>query len=204
VTSKIPIYRLKLVKECTMQVSERELDKPFAVARFIERWVGTDDREHLVAIFLDADCRIVGAHVVAVGSLDHAHTTAREVFKAAIVANAHGLILGHNHPSGCLDPSESDIRSTKKLIYLGTMLGIRVLDHVIVSRNGFRSMHEMGLVPTSRSADADAAERGEPWVTNGSVRALPRDSSACPSSKPGVISGPPENPIKRNGIRLFS
>jgi DNA repair protein RadC len=147
VSIKVPIYRLKLIKDGTMQVSERVLDKPFAVARVIERWVGTADREHLVAIFLDADCRIVGAHVIAVGSLDHAHTTAREVFKAAIVGNAHGLILGHNHPSGSLDPSESDIRSTKKLIYLGTMLGIRVLDHVIVSRNGFRSMGEMGLVP---------------------------------------------------------
>jgi DNA repair protein RadC len=158
VSIKVPIYRLKLIKDGTMQVSERVLDKPFAVARVIERWVGTSDREHLVAIFLDADRRIVGAHVIAVGSLDHAHTTAREVFKAAIVANAHGLILGHNHPSGSLDPSESDIRSTKNLIYLGTMLGIRVLDHVIVSRNGFRSMHEMGLVPTLLKATDDESE----------------------------------------------
>jgi len=158
VNVKVPIYRLKLIKDRTMQVSERVLDKPFAVARFIERWVGTADREHLVAICLDAECRIIGAHVVAVGSIDHAHTTGREVFKAAIVANAHGLVLGHNHPSGSLDPSKSDIRTTKKLIYLGTMLGICVLDHVIVSRNGFRSMHEMGLIPTpSKRSDEKSA-----------------------------------------------
>lgn len=151
---KVPIYRLKLIKERTMNVCQRVLDQPFAAARFVERWIGAADREHLVAVFLDAECRIVGAQVVAVGSLDHAHTTAREVFKAAILANSHGLILGHNHPSGSLDPSASDIRSTKKLIYLGNMLGIRVLDHVIVSRNGFRSMHEMGLVLTpSKTSD---------------------------------------------------
>ncbi len=157
-TFKIPIYRLKLVKERTMQVSERTLDKPCAAARFIARWVGSSDREHLVALFVDAECRLTGAHVVAVGSLDHAHTTAREVFKAAIIANSHGVILGHNHPSGSLDPSDSDIRTTKKLVYLGTMLGIRVLDHVIVSRNGFRSMHEMGFVPEPSKAHDDESE----------------------------------------------
>ncbi len=189
---KVLNYRLKLVKDRMMQVSDRVLDKPFAVARFIERWVGASDRENLVAIFVDAECRIVGAQVVAVGSLDHAHTTAREVFKGAIIASAHGLILGHNHPSGSLDPSESDIRTTKKLAYLGRMLGVRVLDHIIVSRNGFRSMREMGLVPIMCGGEAHAAEPSSRGVTEGSVGALPRDSSACPSSEPSVILGLPE------------
>jgi DNA repair protein RadC len=155
---KVPIYRLKLVKDRMMQVSDRVLDEPLVAARIIERWVGSSDREHLVVLFVDAECRFIGAHVIAVGSLDHAHTTAREVFKAAIVANSHGVILGHNHPSGSLDPSESDIRTTKKLVYLGTVLGIRVLDHVIVSRNGFRSMHEMGLVPEPAKVSDDESE----------------------------------------------
>jgi len=158
VSIKVPIYRLKLIKDRTMQVSERLLDKPFAAARVVERWIGDADREHLVALFLDSECRFIGAHVIAVGSLDHAHTTAREIFKAAIVANGYGLVLGHNHPSGSLDPSESDIRTTKKLIYLGTMLGIRMLDHIIVSRNGFRSMHEMGLVPEPAKRTDDEGE----------------------------------------------
>jgi DNA repair protein RadC len=155
-TYKVPLYRLKLVKDRVVEFTEREIDQPFVAARFIERLIGNADREHLVALFLNAGCEIVGANVVAIGSLDHAHTTAREVFKGAIAANAHALVLGHNHPSGSLEPSPSDIRMTRKLVFLGRMLSIPVLDHVLVSLKGFRSMHEMGLVPAPSKASEDS------------------------------------------------
>jgi DNA repair protein RadC len=89
-------------------------------------------------------------HQIAMGTLDGARTTGREVFKCAIVANAHSVVLGHNHPSGCLEPSETDIAMTRKLVMLGKMLSIPILDHVVVSFRGFRSMREMGIVPTAQ------------------------------------------------------
>jgi len=155
---KVPVYRLKLVKDRLLELSEKVLSQPYAAARFVERWISTCDREHLVSVFLDAECRIIGAQIIAVGSLGGVHTTGREVFKAAILANAHGLVLGHNHPNGSLEPSKEDIRMTRRLSFLGKLLGIRLHDHVVVSRSGFRSMREMGLVPSATgNGESEAA-----------------------------------------------
>ncbi len=167
-TFRVPLYRLKLVKDREIRFTEREIDQPVVAARLVERLIGNADREHLVAVFVNAQCEITGINIVAVGSLDHAHTTAREVFKGAIVANAHGVILGHNHPSGSLEPSPTDIRMTRKLVFLGRMLSIPVLDHVVVSQRGFRSMHEMrllgGLAGSPPRSLHDGSPVGQPLV----------------------------------------
>jgi len=149
---KVPIYRLKLIKDRVVEYTERKIDQSFVAGRFIERLIGSADREHLVTVFVNSQSEILGVNVVAIGSLDHAHTTAREVFKCAIVANAHAIVLGHNHPSGSLEPSEADLLMTRKLVFLGRMLGIPILDHVIVSQRGFRSLLEAGIVPAQEAA----------------------------------------------------
>jgi DNA repair protein RadC len=64
----------------------------------------------------------------------------REVFKSAILANAVGIILCHNHPSGELTPSNEDVQITKLIVDAGKLLGIKVLDHIIVSNKGYRSL----------------------------------------------------------------
>jgi DNA repair protein RadC len=86
-------------------------------------------------------------NVIAMGTLVSLSTTGREIFKGAIAANAHSIILGHNHPSGDLEPSKADIRMTGQAVLLGRMLSIPVLDHVVVSRRGFSSMRQLGIVP---------------------------------------------------------
>ena len=78
---------------------------------------------------------------------------AREVFKAAIVANAQAIVLGHNHPSGDPAPSESDIKMTRDLIRAGQLLRIEVLDDVVVGHpqhqpNGYSSLRELGYFYT--------------------------------------------------------
>lgn len=66
----------------------------------------------------------------------------REVFKCAILSNSHSIIIAHNHPGGSLTPSDEDIAITRQLIQAGKLLGIEVLDHLIVSFNGIRSIRE--------------------------------------------------------------
>ena len=70
----------------------------------------------------------------------------REVFSDAIVDRAASIILVHNHPSGDTEPSQEDIAITKRLVEAGELLGIKVHDHVIVSKNGYTSMKERGLI----------------------------------------------------------
>jgi DNA repair protein RadC len=70
----------------------------------------------------------------------------REVFADAITDRTASVILVHNHHSGTLEPSKQDILMTKQLVEAGSILGIRVLDHLIISKKGHVSMKEKGLV----------------------------------------------------------
>lgn len=145
-TYRIPIFRLKLVKDKVLQFTDANVDQPHVAARLLGRLIGASDREQLVALFLDGYKDIVGVHVIATGCLDSCRTTPREVFKAAIVANAHGIVLGHNHPSGGIEPSHADIRLTRRLVRTGTLLGIPILDHLVVWRSQWCSFAERGLL----------------------------------------------------------
>jgi DNA repair protein RadC len=73
--------------------------------------------------------------------------SARDVFKAAILANAAALICAHNHPSGATEPSRQDIRITKQLMEAGKLLDIPVHDHLIIGFDGaYTSLAERGLM----------------------------------------------------------
>ena len=98
------------------------------------------DREMILSIMLTVRNDLIGVETVSIGSVTASTTTPRDVFKSAILANAVSVILCHNHPSGDLTPSGEDIRITKKLIEAGELLGIKVLDHLIVSYKGFNSL----------------------------------------------------------------
>lgn len=103
------------------------------------------DREHLVALLLDAANHIQSICEILVGTLSGSLVhprEVREVFKAAILANASGIILAHNHPSGDTAPSEQDREVTERLGKAGELLGIPVLDHIIVGCNTSYSFRE--------------------------------------------------------------
>jgi len=98
------------------------------------------DREMLLSVMLTVKNDLIGVETVSIGSITASTTTPRDVFKSAILANAVSIIICHNHPSGELVPSDSDINITKQLIAAGELLGIKVLDHLIVSNRGYRSL----------------------------------------------------------------
>ena len=82
---------------------------------------------------------------VSVGSLDTSIVHPREAFKEAISSTAASIIFVHNHPSGDPQPSEDDIKLTKRLVEVGELLGIEVLDHIIVGDKGYISLKGKGL-----------------------------------------------------------
>ena len=102
------------------------------------------DREMLVSIMLTTSNQLIGVETVSIGTLNSSHTSPREIFKSAILANAFGIILCHNHPSGDLTPSTHDCKLTEMLREAGDLLGIKVIDHIIVSHQGFVSLQETG------------------------------------------------------------
>ncbi|OGS36443.1 MAG: hypothetical protein A2293_06605 [Elusimicrobia bacterium RIFOXYB2_FULL_49_7] len=104
------------------------------------------DREHFLTIHLDSRNQILGMETVSIGSLNYSIVHPRECFKASLLLNAASMILVHNHPSGSLEPSEEDVSLTKRMIQAGRLLGIEVLDHVIISGDGYMSFKEKQMM----------------------------------------------------------
>lgn len=103
-------------------------------------------KEHFVIFFLDARNQEIAREIISVGTLTMSVVHPREVFEAAIARSAGQILLAHNHPSGDPEPSAEDIRVTAQLCEAGKILGIQIVDHVIVSAAGFRSMKAGGLL----------------------------------------------------------
>ena len=103
-------------------------------------------QEYFVCISLDGANEVIEKRVVTIGLLDKSPVHPREVFADVIADRAASVIFAHNHPSGDEQPSESDRRIHDQLTKAGAILGLRVLDHVIVTRKGYFSFQEAGLI----------------------------------------------------------
>jgi DNA repair protein RadC len=103
-------------------------------------------QEHFICITLNGAGEVLGNRVITVGLLNHSLVHPREVFADAITDRAASVICVHNHPSGSLEPSSQDIAITAQLKEAGSLIGIQLVDHVIVTRTGHMSLRERGLV----------------------------------------------------------
>ena len=108
----------------------------------------TRETEHFLAVTLDGAHNIINVHLVTMGLVNRTLAHPREVFRPSIMDNATAIILVHNHPSGNLEPSEDDLELTTRMQRAGSLIGIGVLDHIIISRNGYRSLVESGEMST--------------------------------------------------------
>ena len=103
-------------------------------------------QEYFVCISLNGANEVIEKRVVTIGLLDQSPVHPREVFADVIADRAAAVIFAHNHPSGELRPSTADLRMHEQLTEAGKILGLRVLDHVIVTRRGYLSFQEAGLI----------------------------------------------------------
>jgi len=103
-------------------------------------------REHLMVIYLNARNEMIFKKPMFVGTLNANLVHPREIFAEALKQNAASVILVHNHPSGDSEPSEEDIKVTKRIIEAGRIMGIEVLDHVIITKAKAFSFKENKLV----------------------------------------------------------
>jgi len=103
-------------------------------------------QEHFICVTLNGAGEILGNRTITVGLLNHSLVHPREVFADAITDRAASIICIHNHPSGTLEPSSQDIAITNQLKDAGLLIGIQLIDHIIVSKNGHVSMREQGFL----------------------------------------------------------
>lgn len=135
----VPEMRLALIKEPGGK--PLPIGSPEDLEKFVEP-LRHYDTEHFVAFHLDARNQVTNFQTVSIGTVSASLVHPREVFKAAILANSHAIIVAHNHPAGSLTPSKEDLETTEILIKAGDLMGVKVIDHVIVSSNGLCSLRE--------------------------------------------------------------
>ena len=106
----------------------------------------TKQQEYFLTITLDGASHIINTRTVFIGTLNQSLVHPREVFADAIADRAAGIIIAHNHPSGTLSASRADIQITERLDEVSKLVGIELLDHVILARDGFYSFTDEGLL----------------------------------------------------------
>jgi len=108
--------------------------------------IASKQQEYFICISLNGANEVIENRTVTVGLLDRSQVHPREVFADVITDRAASVIFAHNHPSGALEPSNSDLKIHEQLTEAGRILGIKVLDHIIISKKGYYSFQENGLV----------------------------------------------------------
>jgi len=103
-------------------------------------------KENFIVLLLNTQQEIIAQEVVSVGTLNTSLVHPREVYQRAIAAGCASIIVAHNHPSGSLEPSTEDLQITKRLQDAGKLLGIELVDHVIISKQGYSSFRERNLL----------------------------------------------------------
>ena len=103
-------------------------------------------KEHFICITLNGGHEIIKIRVVTVGTINRTLVHPREVFSEALMENAAAIIVCHNHPSGSCTPSLEDIEATRNLLEAANIIGISLLDHIILDREGYFSFLEHNLL----------------------------------------------------------
>lgn len=113
---------------------------------YLNHVIGYKAKEHFMGIFLDAKNRVLASEILFTGSLTSSSVYPREVVIHAIAHKAAGVIFAHNHPSGDITPSKSDLNITKKLMFAMNNVGIVMHEHIITGSQGVFSFAEKGLI----------------------------------------------------------
>ena len=130
----------------TVQAQPPTISTPEDLYELIHPLVRDADREHFYGVYLTTKNTLLAIELVSLGSLSASLIHPREVFKPAILYSAGALAVAHNHPSGNAEPSQEDRDFTRRLGEAGTLLGIKVLDHVVIGDGDYMSLKSLGYL----------------------------------------------------------
>lgn len=130
---------------CVQEDDVNRITKPKDVYREFKE-LRKAKKEHLCALYLNAQNQIIRKETISIGSLNTTRTHPREILYPAIANLALGFVLVHNHPGGTLHPSHDDVEFTRVVKKASDLMGIEFYDHVIISEKGFVSLKESGAL----------------------------------------------------------
>ena len=149
---QISTLQIRLIRDlCTKylegkMIGSDVMSNPRAVYDFARSVIGGRFIEFFMIIFVNAKNEVKGYEVIGEGTVDNVAVYPRKILKSAIQKNASGVILVHNHPSGHPEPSESDRVLTKEIVKASETMELRILDHLVVTRDDYFSFMDNGFM----------------------------------------------------------
>lgn len=128
---------------------EIKIDSPESAGEVLRKCYPSGEiefREYVIALFLNAKNEVMGYEFVSVGGPGQCFLDPITVYQMALTCNARGIIISHNHPSGSAEPSQEDYQITKKINEGCKLLGLRLMDHIIITTNKYYSFKEEGFI----------------------------------------------------------
>ncbi|MCP3875070.1 MAG: DNA repair protein RadC [Desulfobacteraceae bacterium] len=148
-TNSLGIRLIKEVSDRYLEskiISKDVVQNPKNLIEYLNQIIGHRTKEVFVGIFLDAKNRVLTSKILFTGTLTTSAVYPREVIISALQHNAAAIIFAHNHPSGDVEPSKSDIEITRKLFYALKYVGIVLHEHMIIGNEGYYSFAAQGLI----------------------------------------------------------
>ena len=123
----------KVMEEKPFYQGTQEFTEPSIAKLYFQTIIGNEERENFVVLFLDRIHRLIKSEVMFQGTVSETSVSIREIIRQALKLNASAIIIGHNHPTGNVEPSDADKYITKRLKEACELMDIKLLDHFIVS-----------------------------------------------------------------------
>ena len=125
-----------------MSLNETKITNSSLVFEYYKNKIGDKNQEYFYCLYLNTAKKVIKDKLLFIGTVNKSVVHPREIFKEAYLLSASGIICVHNHPAGSVFPSKEDINLTKKLVEIGELLDVKIIDHVIITNNNYYSFFE--------------------------------------------------------------
>ena len=142
---RITKYSVQLVREKAINydLGDERITNPHIATKIVNSIFNLENQceENLVMLALDTKNRVVGIFDIHRGTISSSLISTKSILTRALLCNAKSIMIFHNHPSGCVEPSNEDVQITRKLAQASNLLDITLLDHIIIGENNFYSIN---------------------------------------------------------------
>lgn len=125
-----------------ISLNETKITNSSLVFEYYKNKIGDKNQEYFYCLYLNTAKKVIKDKLLFIGTVNKSVVHPREIFKEAYLLSASGIICVHNHPAGSVFPSKEDISLTNKLVEIGELLGVKIIDHVIITNNNYYSFFE--------------------------------------------------------------
>lgn len=141
---EVQVVHLQMVREKQIPYKGKSMKDPREAAALAKNFIGAINKECVVVCAVDIKMKPTYIQMVGMGTVNCCPVFVSEIFKAALLSNATGIVLFHNHISGDCTPSNEDILLTERVLRSSKLLGIQFMDHIILGDGNFYSLRESG------------------------------------------------------------